>query len=149
MGSLLQHGGSLVVAYGIFSFWYVGSLLWPMGSLLWHVGSFVAASGSFSHGMWDLCSACGSLVGAYGIFFSCGMQDLLVWHVGSLLLHVDSISSSMLDLLLVACGIFNCTMWDCCCSMWGSFKCSRQALRFVMWDLCCSMRDLLVLVLGS
>ena len=37
---------------------------------------FVAASGSFSHGMWDLGSACGSLVGAYGIFFRCGMQDL-------------------------------------------------------------------------
>ena len=43
---------------------------------MWHAGSFVAASGSFSHGMWDLGSACGSLVGAYGIFFRCGMQDL-------------------------------------------------------------------------
>ena len=36
----------------------------------------VAASGSFSHGMWDLCRSCGSLAGACGIFFSCGMQDL-------------------------------------------------------------------------
>ena len=43
----------------------------------------------------------------------------------------------------MACGIFNCTMWDCCCSMWGSFNCGRQALRFVMWDLfCCDMWDL-------
>lgn len=47
MGSLLQHGGSLVVAYGIFSFSYVGSLLWPMGSLLSHVGSFSCSVGIF------------------------------------------------------------------------------------------------------
>ena len=45
MGPLLQHGGSLVVAYGIFSFWYVGSLLWPMGSHSCGVGIFVAVYG--------------------------------------------------------------------------------------------------------
>jgi len=33
-GIFVEDGKSLVVAYGIFSFWYVGSLLWPMGSLL-------------------------------------------------------------------------------------------------------------------
>ena len=46
-GIFVEDGKSLVVAYGIFSFWYVGSLLWPMGSLLWHVGSFSCDVGIF------------------------------------------------------------------------------------------------------
>ena len=58
MGPLLQHGGSLVVAYGIFSFWYVGSLLWPMGSLLWHVGSHSCGVGIFVAVYGILAAAC-------------------------------------------------------------------------------------------
>ena len=54
-GIFVEDGKSLVVAYGIFSFWYVGSLLWYVGSLLQHVGFFFFGSMTdlFNCDMWD------------------------------------------------------------------------------------------------
>ena len=89
VGSFMQHErffffffaacGILAAARRSYKLSHVGSLLQHARSFyFWHAGSFVAASGSFSHGMWDLCSACGSSVGVCGIFLFVACRTFIV-----------------------------------------------------------------------